>query len=489
MKVEYLSQLIKQLTKNEKRNFNQYRNTNKVQEYYELYDAVNLDDADLSTVKSNSNKNNYLFGKILDSIRIHNSHTVSAEFYTLYQNAEICISKGLYETAHYYILKSFDVCDKYELLEQKISALKLLLYIANNLNLNKFNNTEMNTEIQKCIDLIQINHQYTQLRFEILSIIRGSTRIAKDDLLTKISSYEKEEILTSSFEKLPTFYSKRVFQEIWTMLCFLKRDNKKRIYHTQKTIKLYEENPPFKKTDQETLIAAYSNLLILYAHIENWKGYKIQLEKFNALKINGISQQAKKFQTSIDSELIYVQKKDFSNLDQYIKKCRKKYEKYESVISTEYQMLYYLNFSFANYRIGQLEAAIKLLKQLKQHNWGKTRIDIQQVGEVLWLIFHYSKGSYQLAHQSAKSIIKRHRRLYKLCETEKLLFRFFCSKNIENPTALKHFEMLNNLKFNLKEIIKNSEYERNYNAYFFDFRTWVDKELDKLQSSIFHKCQ
>jgi len=478
MKLEYLRQLIKRLTKNEKRNFNQYRNADKLQVFYGLYDAISKE---APNFKSSASQNDYLFKKILDSVQLHNYNSVIAEFYNLYLGAEICMSKGLNEIAHSYIKKSIEICNKYELFEQKATALKLKNYIEKNLLVEEFNPEIFNEELDKCIENQQIYLKYSILISKLFSIIRNDQRIARSILLKKISKIENSKMMQKNIDELPSFSAKKEYLICWQMLTYLKRDHEKRITYLSQSLVLFEKYPQFKIKEEKGYIATFHHLLITYRRLQQWNKFKINYDKLKNIKIDSLENQAFRFQAELDCALGYYSNKDFESYKKHVIKMQKEFQKYSTFLSAEYKLVYYINFAFANYRIGRIRDSLKLLETIKRNNWGNIRVDIQQISEIMWLIYQYSLGEYQLVNQTAKSVIKRHQRQYELSETEKLVFKFFCSKHLLSSSIKNRIEKLSTLKDQLDKLVDENEYEKKYNTLFYDFRIWINDELNKLK--------
>lgn len=152
-KNEYLFQLIKSLTKEEKRNFKLFAgryNTARQNNYIRLFNAIDKQDIyDEGTLKKEFHgetfvkqltvTKNYLQRQIIKSLQnLHSENSVGMLVLSLHQQVAILFAKGQYELCREIVQKGIDISSRHELFLEMIGFLKWELDLINKTNLTDY---------------------------------------------------------------------------------------------------------------------------------------------------------------------------------------------------------------------------------------------------------------------------------------------------------------------------------------------------------------
>jgi hypothetical protein len=220
-KKEQLFQLIKSLTKEEKRHFKLYVNkysSARENNYLKLFNVIDKQDvydetsikkqfAGETFIKQLTVTKHYLQKQIIRSLQnLHYDDTIDLSMLALHHQIAVLYKKGHYEMCRELVKKGIETSSKNEMFLEWIGFLKWELDLINKMDITEYKNS-LNNYLEKTSHLLSLyeintkgNHLTNQLQiFALDAQAFGSHNTQYHRLIKKI----KDLILTTDFESLP----------------------------------------------------------------------------------------------------------------------------------------------------------------------------------------------------------------------------------------------------------------------------------------------
>ncbi len=291
-----LFQLIKSLSKGEKRNFKLYiaRNSGsenlKIVQLFDAMDKMNDYDEQLLLLKNKelkkqqlSNSKAYLFRQIMVSLRLIHNNNSSIDI-TLHEQldfARILYSKGLYiqslklldklkETArnnHQLILQL-----KANFFEKQIESLHITRSIDNRAE-------QLSKESNQLSNHLFLVTKLSNLALELYSWYIKHGHIKDENDLHALKLFFETNLPEYNLSDL-SFYEKLYLYQAYCWYGFIQHDLISYYRYTQKWVMLFEDHPNMKMVETSQYIRGMHNLLSANFNLSNYPTFNEYLQKF-----------------------------------------------------------------------------------------------------------------------------------------------------------------------------------------------------------------
>jgi hypothetical protein len=488
-----LFQLIKSLSKSEKRNFKLYITRNKSSEELKvvlLFDALDkMKDYDEALLlKKNkelkkqqlSNLKAHLYKQILSSLRlISDEENIDMQLHEQMDYARILYNKGLY-------LQSLKVLDKLKELaksqnqftylqqalffEKKIEGLHITRSLKNRAE-------QLGKEADEVNNYLSNTSKLSNLALQLYGwyILNGFARNDNED--KAVASFLNDN-LPPNAQLLNGFYEKLYLYQCYCWRSFIKQDFLQYYRYTQKWVDLFVESPNMIAIESGHYIKGMHNLMGSHFNLGNYKKLESTLKQFE--KFCNSKTVLQNQNNLIQCFLYYT----ISSLNKYflsgqfteglllVEGIEEKLAAYEIYLDRHRILVIYYKIACMYFGAGQFDTAIDYLNKII--NWKvDLRNDLQCYARLLHLIAHYEMGNMQLLEYLAKSVYRFMAKMQNMSVVEEALFAFLRKSLTLKPNKLKpEFEKL---LHKLKQL-ENRPFETRAFMYL-DVISWLESKI------------
>jgi hypothetical protein len=491
-----LFQLIKSLTKSEKRYFKLSSSLQSGEKnYMKLFDIIELqEEYDEPAIKQKFKKEtfikhlpsekNHLYNLILKSLRgFYADKSAAAILQEQIRNIELLYNKALYSECSKIIRKAKKIAYDYE----KFYFLLDIIDWEKRLSEEEFLRGNFKRDLDlileeetECLEKLKNIAEYQKLYSHVNYAIRkgGYSRNHKEQKI--IDEIANHPLITGKNTALSKKAATACYS-IQGLRALTERDIEKSSINFKKVIKIMEANPFIMNELPKRYIKALNGVVYDYMRSRDWENCFIYIEKMRALKgSNGFSSmdiQLMLFTLTNNAELLaYLYSGDFVKaVDVLVPKILEGIQKFDGKINKEEEMLFYYNISRAYFGIADYKQSLKYINIVLNDSESGLRDDVYTFARLLNLIIHYELGNYDLLDYTIKST-KR----YVTKSNRNYQFEAVFLKNIKNIIKVKQNELaadvFKNFKQNLEKVLTDP-YERVALEYF-DFISWLDCKIE-----------
>lgn len=488
-----LFQLIKSLTKQEKRYFKLFASRHVIGEqnkYVQLFDAIDKQEQydetkikkkfkDQRFVKQLHVTKNYLYKLILNSLRQYHENKSEDPFPVLLRNAQLLFEKGLIQQSEKILVKAMKTALENERFLQVLEVYRWKHHIIHNRNDLKGLENYVNVDFQKEIDILNIYKNY--LEFQLLhdKIFipywkRGGIRKAEEK---EVYSKLFEDELYQDINNAKSFNARMFYHNARFLYYFQIAEWEQCLKHMQMQVLMFEElEPAQRKGEKEAnYISSLINLYIIQRQLNQYQEGLLNLRKLRAIPASSSTLRSRLFTRSYNLEIdLYISTGQFrrgvSNLSSFVSELAA----HEKEIRSQHRIGLYYNLAYLNFGAGQYDKALDWINRLLDEPDLKTREDLYSFGRILNLFIHYELGNDQLLEYIVKStyrfLLKR-KRLYK---AESIVLKFL--KKYPNFTDRQILKGFREMYTELSSLTEN-EFEARAFEYF-DFISWLESKLE-----------
>lgn len=489
-------QLIKTLTKAEKRNFRLYakhRQTSGDLKFVQLFDAMDkLKEYDeelmLKKVPSISkgqlsNQKAHLYKILLSSLRNLNKDNSDIQVRENIDYARLLYNKGLY-------MQSLKILDKTKVLAKKSSFTTLHLEVV-----------EFEKEIESRYITRSIGKRAENLSSESCNLIReisSSNRLSnfalslydrylKEGFVKSESDYERmhnffnDNLPSFEFENLDFFSRLYLYQShVWYHL--IVQDFKMCFKYAQKWVDLFEQNPNMIDLDPDMYLKGLHNLLNALHHVgiehhNRFESALVKMQNFAGERKGHLNE---------NSELLYFlyleanrinnffMTGEFTKGTEMIPYWEERMTYFADRLDPYRILVFYYKFASLLFGAGKNKQAIKYLNKIMSFGDQKLREDIHVYSRMLMLISHFELGNDDLLEYQIKSVYRYLAKTKDMGQVHKEILRFLRSTPGISKRDLKiEFEKL---LVKLK-VIRNHPYDKRPFLYL-DIISWLESRIE-----------
>ncbi len=490
---EPLFQLIKSLTKSEKRNFKLYANRiggKEEMKFIKLFDALDKMSAyneqvilkKVPVIKRTqlSNLKAHLYKQLLTSLRLnHLQHNSDIQVREQIDHAKVLYNKGLYKQSLKLLDKTKELAKNTErnILCLEIIEFEKLIesqYITRSIGSRADELTDEADAIFKNIDRANAFSNLS-LRLYGLYIKVGHARNEKDYYMVKeffdtnVPDYRLEEL---------TFSEKLYLYQAFVWYNHIVQDFLKCYKYAQKWVDLFNEKPEMLENEPFMYIKGVHNLLGTLFNLNYYNRFNEMMEAFQdyGRKVEaGLNENEK-----VAFFLYYYVNKinrhfmegTFSEGLVLVSEIEDRIAEYNTKIDRHRVLVFYYKIASLYFGSGDSRMAVKYLNKIINLNVG-LREDIHCFARILSLIAHYELGNDDLLEYQVKSVYRFIAKMEDLHQVQKEIFQFLKRLPKIYPEDLK--KEFVKLKGRLQTHSKNPYEQRPF--LYLDIISWLESKI------------
>lgn len=494
-KTDDLIQLIKSLTRAEKRHFRLFVKRNQASDdilFLQLFDVLDkqgeYDESiilkKLPAIKKRqlSNLKAHLYKQLLISLRLLNkNHNEDIQIREMVDYARVLYNKGLYRQA-------LDVLDKAKELalqvEQTTIAMEVLeyekhiegQYITRSIEGRA---DELTNESLELLNTLSYTHQFSNLSLQLYGLYLKVGYVRSSEHHAEVRAFFYEKLPEISFSEL-NFHGKVYYCQSYVWYYHMTQEFSLCYRHAQTWVDLFETNPNMKSYNAPLYLKGMHNLLnalynalyydkfievldnleafperVTVREVRNVEGLFLLFKYIHTIKkhfIQGTFSQG----VSLVPELMDIIKSERFNWDSHR------------------IMVFYYRIACLYFGSGDHGNAIHFLNRIINQKNPDYREDIQCFARILSLIVHFELGNAQLVEYQVKSVYRFLAKMEDLQSVQKEIFRFL------RKTPRMYEEELQGEFIQLKEkliAVAKDPYERRPFLYL-DIISWLESKIE-----------
>lgn len=492
---DFLFDLVKSLTKAEKRSFKLYatRNSSSLEElkFLLLFDFIDKsskysDSAALEKIPSIkkvqlSNIKAHLYKQLLTSLRLQNtSKHGEIEVRELIDFAVVLYTKGFYHQS----LKQLDkakqlaVRRKYTILSLEIVEFEKFIesqYITRSLDSRAGDLTELSTELEKHVSLA-VYFSNVSLQLYGLYLKVGFVRDEKETVFVQQFFQSKMipyNIMELGFEEKMHLYNAHVWYNYFIqdfVMCYK---------YAKQWVDLFIEEPAMIETRKEMYLKGQHNLLGALFNLRNFSRFNKALAHLES--------ESELMKENDNVEMLYLMYLHTNRINKFylvgkfteglaiVPEINAFIAKFSAKLDDHRVIVLYYKIACLYFGSGDNKMAIKYLNQVIQFKEQSLREDIQCFARILNLIAHFELGNDLLVEYQIKSVYRFLMKIGDLKGVQKEIFNFLRQLPFVSAIELeKAFQILHTKLVKLAQ----DPYEKRPFLYL-DIISWLECKLSK----------
>ncbi len=442
-----LFQLIKSLSKSEKRYFKIYASRHVIGEqnnYIKLFDAIDRQkeyDEDAIRkefasevfIKQLSVTKNYLYRLILESMRAyHAERTPRAQVRGLLNDADFLIGRRLFEQADKIIDKARKTAQANEEYILLLETMTLERTVMREIRYEDQSQEDIDRFYSSFLDTLSIVDnvaRYWQLSavMYLSYVLKGSTRDASDyKQLEELLSHP----LLASDDQALTFEARQFYYHIHSTYNFIRGDYKAAHASSMQLITLLESRPQYLLTNTLGYLGIITNFLIDSFYLgyhdeffEKIRSLRTLTDVYPELRTEPL--EAEIFKNTYNLELFaYTDIGDYEKGLQLVGEIESGLERYGEYIDGAAQLTFYYNLATLHFIAEKYGEALKWINVIINETDAEVREDVDCFARIFSLIIHFELGNYDLLEYLLKSTYRYLYKRNRLYQFESVVLRF-----------------------------------------------------------------
>ncbi|MFK8102605.1 MAG: hypothetical protein AB8G15_08770 [Saprospiraceae bacterium] len=486
--------LVKSLTKAEKRNFRLY--AKRIQDngallFLQLFDVMDkqkvLKETEILTQLGQigkgqfSNLKRHLYAQIIASLRmLHKEKRANFKVREYLDYAYILYGKGLYLQALKLLRKASILANKHHLIYMQLTIVEFEKTIeSRHITRSGNNKAEMLIEESALIQrdanhLVRLSNLRIKMHGKYLQY--GHVRSSKE--AAEIRAYYHEQIDEINLEELGLM--ERIYyvqSRVWYNYILL--DFHACIKYAIAWTDLLHRNPNMIERDVDLYMRGYHYVLTAANHIKDKETHSKYLMKFEAFREGAYG----KFNTNSQIlSFLYVHTGRLDNIilngnfnlsESIIPKSLNRIRRYKFMLDDHRIMVFYFKFAWIYLGAGNISKALRYLNKIINNELKKLREDLQNYARILQLICHYELGSFDIFQyllNNNSNYFDRKSELNIFLQETMNMFNELKSKGISDHKIVFEKYLTSFLK------IKEDPYERRAFVYL-DIIAWLESKV------------
>ncbi len=434
---ELLFELIKSLSKSEKRYFKIFTAVHKEgNNYVMLFDAIQTqeeyDEASLLNqfknedfVRQFSVAKNYLLTLILKSLTSHHQRAKkSMELNEYLSQIEILYWKGLYTLSYKKIKQAKKIAEKYNM-----THYLLLINYWNRRIEDYVSSTILNEDVVKETHLfLDSYNQQMEMNFLIKkmeAITKSSIKSTKESI-KPVQEIFSHELMQLEENEIDNFYTKVDYLILKGVGNSLLRNEKKEFYYKKRLLDFIEENPHQIEENPLRYASALNNIL-LYYYFEGYpKEFPTYLEKLDSLDLKFAHAQASFYDTKYNLKIgYYLHLRDVQKVKEALDEMEGWYATGVIKKSIQAKMICEYNMSLAYFFLKDNKRSLHWTNKCFSRfdmKAKKFRHDLAISSLVVQTLIYFDLTHYELALRNMETIFSI-AKINSYSETEKAIFK------------------------------------------------------------------
>lgn len=491
-----LFQIIKSLTKAEKRYFKLHVNKQTAGEdtkFLKLFDLIDkqkdYDESKILEKEKNiksqqlSNLKAHLYKQILQNLRNLNSdEDIDLRIRELIDHSTILYNKCLYDQCVKMLDKAKHMAGKYEknalLLEITEFEKRLVTkYIRCNIE-------DKVSQLIKASDLIneKINHinTFSNLTIKLYSFYLkiGFLRNHKDFELVNSFLYSTLPVFQ---EEQLSFDEKMYLYNSFVGYYFFIQDFERAYEYAKKWVSLFDDNNELILPKIEMYIKSINNLLVSQSKLHKYDEFNITVKKLDSITeipdlrlTENIKLLLFKY-SSTHRINRYFMLGEFTEGSEIIPEVAGSLENFEHLLDTHYIIIFYYKFACMYFGNGDYHKVIFWLNKIINMKDVDLRSDIHSFARILNLISHYEIGNLDLVDYYIRSTYR-----FLIKKNDLHLFQKIIMKFLRKLSSITHDQLIDAFKELREQLLPLNDkfYERRPFIYF-DIISWLECKIEK----------
>jgi len=477
-KKDPLFDLIKALTKSEKRHFRLFVGKSGKSEdlkFLKLFDAMEsmntYDDRAIlkrvPTIKKIqfSNQKANLNKQLLTSLKqYHIGQNIDMQIRELIDHATILYNKGFYKQALKLLDKAKGIASQSQEFAIKLEILEFEKMIESQYITRSIENRaeQLRLEVKETKHVLETSHLLSNLTLSLYSLYLKKGYAKTKEEFNEIRSYFESQLPNVLVQKL-SFHEQVHYHQahVWYNKIIQNFPN---VYkHSLAWVALFKQNKEVAKKQNVQFIKGYANLLDALFQLQFYTRFCEILKELEALEgspeiIKNVNTEVLFFNTiSIAKINKHFMEGNFEEAKNLIPDIIKKLEAYSSMIDPERRLMFYYKFASIYFGSANYSKTIFYLNQIIYFKDVKLREDIHCFARILNLMAHFEDGQdYQLEYQ-IKSTFHFIGKMNDQQAVQKEIFHFLRKSGKITPDELK--DEFVRLYDRLRKLYEN-QYER-----------------------------
>jgi len=485
-----LFQLIKSLSKQEKRYFKLHASRHAIEgqnKYERLFDAIDrqqeyeedkikkLFEGEAFTKQLHVAKN-YLYKMILTSLRNFHETRSGDPYNRGMREAEILFDKGLFEQSDKIFQKAVKIAEREENFLQLLQASRWehrIMHSRNDITgLENYVEEGLDKEFE-LMDRYRNFLEFQALNDQVFIPYWKHGAVRKPSEKTALQQLFDRELFQSP-ENAESFFARYFYLNArFSYHLFIGEISESYQYIRQLTEMFSRENLPPKLVRH--YISSLINLYIVQQQLEKFEEIPETLNQLRKVSTSSPEQKRRLFVRSINLETdFYIQTGQFHEGLSKIEPLLKDFEKQLHKIDQQQKLGLFYNLAYLYFGANNFDKALDWINKLLQLPGLKTRQDIHSFSRLLNLIIHYELGNDELLEYIVKSttrFLSGRKRLFKVEAVMLKLMRRYPQWISSQEKAEGFSKLVKELK-----LLQQDEFEQKAFAYF-DFISWMESKI------------
>ncbi len=490
---DHLYQLIKSLTKAEKRGFKIYatRSGNESAKFIKLFDALDkassYDEAAIIKKVSGihkrqlSNLKAHLYKQILTSLRLINiNHNIDIQLREQLDYARILYNKGLYQQSLKILEKTKEVATQHyrATLRYEVLVFEKIIesqYITRSL---KNRADELIVETQVTLNSMTEYTALSNLALRLYGIYIKAGHVRNKEDFENISSFFSESIISIDISKLD-FFGKHYLNVSHAWYSLIVQDFLLQYRHATKWVELFRNNPEMLALEPIWYLKGMHVLLEALFVLGHAEKHSREIEKLDEFLANPPSRIDENLETvgfiySYTSKInVHFIDGSFTEGVQLVPELLKKLDKFADQVDPHRILIFYYKIACLYFGAGNNKQSIHFLNKIINYPDSRLREDIHCFARILNLIAHFEMGNQTLVDYQIRSVYRFLRKMNDLNLVQQEILNFI--QNLGNLKQDQTKEAFLNLRNRLLEINKMPYQKRPF--LYLDIVSWLESKI------------
>ena len=485
-----LFDLIKSLTKSEKRTFKLYASRHKIGEqnaYVELFDAIDRQTeyceeslirdtprfrkSDVRSMKS------YLYDLILRSLRFSLvERSTAARLQYQVDKAEILIGKGLYSQATRLLARTRKLARKEGYLLKELEV--LLLEQSLNVRLEKSDILDRHRELQMqrmdVLHCLDVNSRYYDLFMRIHCLQLKAGRIEEPADHVEVQDIMQDRYMLDE-SLATTFFARMYYHEVHLRYCILVENHSGALEHTRSKLDLLDGNEKQRELRWYEYVYTCGSFLTLSLRLGRYDEFEERMESLKCLRGNNLPCVADLEVNIHYAEIAALIKLcRFAEAADAVQRADAMLEQFRDRIEVSVVLSFYIGFALLMLQSGDISGAISWIERILGFPMIEHYARFADEARLLGLVAYYEFGDARLFESRMRSLYRALSRKEGKTEFERLLLRFFARivTVVDNDEQKDAFIALNKELGALQERLGHQAAMPQ-----FDLLSWVESKI------------
>ena len=489
---DHLFDLIKSLTKSEKRYFrllSQQQNESKAK-YMQLFDFFeqqanySADLEGITFIKSSqiSNMKAHLMQKILQALRqFESAKNSEIHIREMIDYVQILYNRGLFRQAFDILKKAYKKVAKTGNLELKLELLKWEKNLLNQSVGSQYsqNVQRVISEVEDANSKINLINQFTNLAVKLNAIYVKTGYIRNDEHLKEVQNLFYDGLPQHVEEEL-SIHEKLSLYRLYVNYYYFLEEMDLGYKYALKWLQLYDQHPDLKNSQLNDYLSAVNQVMIAeykLFYYQNFLKSRHRLHNLNEQMQNSVNE-------NIRNRLIkYVYVHEFNRIFmlgkfnlgvKLLKRLNPELEAFIQRSDEHSRMILFYKIACLYFGDSQYHKALEWLNRVQQDEKTDLREDIHSFARILSLIAHYELGNMEVIDYYIRSTYRFLLKKGELHLFQKYIMRFLrkLAGEFREEELIPEFKkLLNNL-----EPLQDIRYEKRSFIYF-DIIAWLESKI------------